>query len=50
MIRIATKDDAAGMLDIYIPFILNSGVTQETDVPSVEEFQRRIISNLATGL
>ena len=47
MIRIATKDDAAGMLDLYIPFILNSGVTQETEVPSVEEFQKRINSNLA---
>ena len=47
MIRIATKDDAAGMLDIYTPFILNSGITQETEVPSVKEFQQRIISNLA---
>jgi len=47
MIRVATKEDAAGMLDIYTPFILNSGVTQETDVPSVEDFQQRIISNLA---
>ncbi len=45
-IRVATKDDAAGMLDIYAPFILNSGITQETEVPSVEEFQKRIISNL----
>jgi L-amino acid N-acyltransferase YncA len=46
MIRIATKDDAAGMLEIYAPFILNSGITQETEVPSVEEFQKRVISNL----
>lgn len=46
MIRIATKDDAAGMLDIYAPFILNSGITQETEVPSVEEFQKRILLNL----
>jgi len=46
MIRVATKDDAAGMLEIYSPFILNSGITQETDVPSVEEFQNRIIANL----
>ena len=46
MIRIATKDNAAGMLNIYAPFILNSGITQETEVPSVEEFQKRIISNL----
>ena len=45
IIRAATKDDAAGMLDIYGPFILNSGITQETEVPSVEEFQQRVISN-----
>jgi L-amino acid N-acyltransferase YncA len=43
----ATADDAPGMLDIYVPFILNSGVTQETEVPSVQEFQQRINSNLA---
>ena len=45
-IRVATKDDAVGMLDIYAPFILNSGITQETEVPSVEDFQQRVISNL----
>lgn len=46
VIRIATKDDAVGMLEIYAPFILNSGITQETEVPSVEDFQQRVISNL----
>ena len=46
MIRLATKDDAAAMLEIYAPFILNSGITQETEVPPVENFQQRIISNL----
>lgn len=45
-IKVATKDDAAGMLEIYAPFILNSGITQETEVPSVEDFQKRVISNL----
>jgi len=45
-IRVATRGDAAGMLEIYAPFILNSGITQETEVPSVEDFQQRIISNL----
>jgi len=45
-IRVATKTDAADMLDIYAPFILNSGITQETEVPSVEDFQKRVISNL----
>ncbi|HJS53179.1 MAG TPA: GNAT family N-acetyltransferase [Chitinophagaceae bacterium] len=46
IIRVATRDDADGMLDIYTPFILNSGITQETEVPSVEDFQHRVISNL----
>ena len=45
-IRVATKDDAAGMLEIYAPFILDSGITQETELPSLEDFQQRIISNL----
>ena len=45
-IRVATKDDAVGMLEIYAPFILNSGITQETEVPSVEDFQQRVLSNL----
>jgi len=45
-IRVATKNDAAGMLEIYAPFILNSGITQETEVPTVEDFQQRVISNL----
>lgn len=45
-LRVATKDDATGMLGIYAPFILNSGVTQETEVPTVEDFQERILSNL----
>ena len=45
-IKVATKDDAAGMLEIYGPFILNSGITQETELPTVEDFQERIISNL----
>ena len=46
-LRVAAKMDAAGMLEIYVPFILNSGITQETEVPTVEDFRERIISNLA---
>ena len=45
-IRVANKDDAACMLEIYSPFLLTSGITQETEVPAVEDFQERIISNL----
>ena len=47
IIRIAAEADAPGMLEIYAPFILNTGITQETEVPSVADFQQRIISNLA---
>jgi phosphinothricin acetyltransferase len=46
IIRVATRKDAAGMLEIYAPFILNSGITQETEVPSVEDFQQRVLANL----
>lgn len=45
-IRVAKKEDAASMLGIYAPFILNSGITQETELPSLENFQQRIISTL----
>jgi L-amino acid N-acyltransferase YncA len=46
VVRIATKEDAPGMLNIYTPFILNSGITQETEAPTVEDFQKRILANL----
>ena len=42
MIRSATTNDAEALLQIYSPFILNSGITQETDVPSIREFKSRI--------
>jgi phosphinothricin acetyltransferase len=45
-IRIARKKDAASMLDIYSPFILNTGITQETEVPSLKNFQQRISTTL----
>ena len=45
-IRVAKLDDVAAMLNIYSPFILNSGITQETTVPSIEEFQQRVMATL----
>lgn len=42
MLRIATPADAISMLEIYTPFILNTGITQEVDLPTVEEFRQRI--------
>lgn len=41
-LRPATSSDAAGILNIYAPFILNTTVTFETAVPSEEEFALRI--------
>jgi L-amino acid N-acyltransferase YncA len=42
MIRIATPDDAAAILDIYAPYIRNTSLTFETDVPTIDEFATRI--------
>jgi L-amino acid N-acyltransferase YncA len=41
-IRTATTDDAKDMLDIYRPYVLETPISFEVDVPSIEEFERRI--------
>lgn len=46
LIRLATPEDAAGILAIYAPYIKNTSFTFETEVPSVEEFAERIKTNL----
>jgi phosphinothricin acetyltransferase len=46
LLRLATPSDAAGCLDIYRPFVETSHTTFETDVPTVDEFARRIESTL----
>ncbi len=45
-LRLATPADAAGCLDIYRPFVETSHTTFETEVPTVDEFARRIESTL----
>jgi phosphinothricin acetyltransferase len=45
-IRLATPEDAAGILAIYAPYIQNTSYTFETEVPSVQEFAERIRSYL----
>ncbi len=45
-IRIATKDDAKALLSIYAPYVEYTVVSFEYDVPSVEEFERRITDTL----
>ena len=46
MIRLANKKDAKDILAIYAPYIQNTSLTFETEVPSVEAFAERIESYL----
>lgn len=41
-IRIARPDDAEAIQKIYAPYVTDTAVTFEYDVPSVEEFRNRI--------
>ncbi len=46
IIRIATPEDAAELLEIYIPYITNTAITFEYDIPSVNEFADRMRQTL----
>ena len=41
-IRTATTDDAQAILDIYSPYVSNTAITFEYDVPDISEFTERI--------
>jgi phosphinothricin acetyltransferase len=41
-IRTATVDDALGILNIYSPYIVNTSLTFESEVPSINNFSKRI--------
>jgi L-amino acid N-acyltransferase YncA len=43
-IRLATTQDAKGILDIYAPYICDTSFTFETELPSAEAFGERINS------
>ena len=45
-IRIAKSEDAPALLAIYTPYILETAVTFEYTVPSVEAFQKRVETTL----
>ena len=45
-IRLATPQDAEGMLEIYAPYVRETAVTFEYEVPSLAEFRGRIESTL----
>lgn len=42
VIRMAKEEDAEKLLDIYTPYITDTAITFEYEVPSVEEFTERI--------
>jgi L-amino acid N-acyltransferase YncA len=44
IIRIAKTSDAASILEIYTPYILNTAITFETEIPSLENIEYRIIT------
>jgi phosphinothricin acetyltransferase len=41
-IRLATEEDCASILDIYAPFITDTVITFECEVPALEEFTKRM--------
>ncbi|NLL76892.1 MAG: N-acetyltransferase [Clostridiales bacterium] len=46
IIRIAKKEDAKQLLAIYAPYVTNTAITFEYEIPSEEEFRNRIIRTL----
>ena len=42
VIRTARLEDARALLDIYAPYVKHTAITFEYDVPTVEEFEKRI--------
>lgn len=45
-IRMANPADAQALLNIYAPYVINTAITFEYNVPSVEEFASRIAHSL----
>ena len=46
IIRTASADDAAEILEIYAPYVRNTAITFEYEVPSLSEFRGRIENTL----
>ena len=45
-IRTAGKEDAGRLLEIYAYYVKNTAISYEYDVPSLEEFENRIVRTL----
>ncbi len=46
-IRTASSEDARALLDIYTPYVTNTAITYEYEVPTEEEFRGRITDTLS---
>lgn len=46
VVRLAVPEDAESLVEIYAPYVENTAITFEYEVPSVQEFARRIDSTL----
>ena len=46
-IRTATVADVPAMLEIYAPYVRETAISFEYDVPSLQEFEKRVTSTLA---
>lgn len=46
MIRLAKPSDSEAILDIYTPYIRDTSITFETEIPSITDFSNRIQSYL----
>ena len=46
-VRIAGGEDAEKLLAIYAPYVENTAITFEYEVPSIEEFRERIEHTLS---
>lgn len=42
IIRPVCKDDAAAILAIYAPYVTDTAITFETEIPTLEDFSKRI--------
>ncbi len=45
-VRVATEDDARVLLDLYAPYVEQTAITFEYEVPTVDEFRNRITHTL----
>jgi L-amino acid N-acyltransferase YncA len=46
MIRLATPDDAPGVLAIYAPVVRETAISFELEPPTVEAIEKRIVKTL----